>query len=104
MNALRARVNALRRKMARPLAVLRIRRLADEFSLECAVAYAEHRAPPDSHALIRRVASAGFRLPTFMAVHKYLNRCRSRNAIPETEDILNALLPWSRLYPPPRFA
>ncbi len=104
MNALRARVNALCRKMALPLAVLRIRRLADEFSLECAVAYADRRTPPDSHDLILRVASAGYRLPDFMAVYKYLNRCRSRNAVPETEDIVNALLPWSRLYPPPRFA
>ena len=103
MNALRARVYALRRKMALALAVLRIRRMADEFCLQWTVAVADRRTLPGCHAFVRRVVSAGFRLPTFMAVHKYLNRCRSQNAIPETEDLLNAFLPWSRLYPPPRF-
>ena len=43
---------------------------------------ANHRSQPQ--AFIRRVASAGFRLPSFMAVHKYLERCRDRNDLPDS--------------------
>ena len=104
MNALRARVYALRRKMARALAVLRIRRMADEFCLQWSIAVSYRRTPPpESRPFILRVVAAGFRLPNFMDVHRYLDRCRSENAVPETEDLLKAFLPWSWLYPPPRF-
>ncbi len=95
MNALRARVNALRRKMARELTVVRLRRLSDEFSLQCAVAVGDRQPQPEPHAFIGRVVDAGFRLPTFMAVHKYLDRCRRRNAIPEIDGLLRTLLPWA---------
>ena len=64
---------------------------------------ADRQPPPGSHAFIRRVASAGFRLPSFMAVHKYLERCRANNSLPDREDLLHALIPWSQDYPAPRF-
>ena len=90
MNALRARVNALRRKMARPLAVLRLYRLAYQYFIDYYAALVQRLDPPDSRAFIDRVVSAGLRLPTFMAVHKYLERCLGRGAEPR------------RRYPPPR--
>ena len=95
MYALRSRVNALRRKMALELAVVRLRRLAQEYCVQWTVALADRRAAPESHAFVRRVVDAGFRLPTFMAVHNYLNGCRSRSAIPECDGLLRSLLPWS---------
>ena len=49
------------------------------------------------------MASAGFRLPSFMAVYKYLERCRANNSLPDREDLLHVLIPWSRDYSPPRF-
>ena len=103
LSPLRARVRALQRKLAPQLALLRLRRLAEDHCLQSSAAQADRQPPPGSHAFIRRVASAGFRLPSFMAVHKYLERCRAKNSLPDREDLLRALIPWSRDYPPPRF-
>ena len=101
LSALRARVRALQRKFARELAALRLRRLAEEHCLQSSAARAEPPTPSrlPSHAFIRannyRVASAGFRLPSFMAVHNYLERCRANNSLPDREDLLHSLIPWS---------
>ena len=84
------------------LAALRLRRLAEEHCLQSSVAQADRQPPLESHAFIRRVASAGFRLSTFMAVHKYLERCRANNSLPDREHLVRALIPWSRDYPAPR--
>ena len=103
LSALRARVRALQRKLARELALLRLRRLAEEHCLQSSVSQADRQPPPEPHAFILRVASAGFRLPTFMAVHKYLERCRANNSLPDREDLVRALIPWARNYPAPGF-
>ncbi len=103
MAALRARVRALQRTLARELAVVRLRRLAGEFCLQSSVGQANGQPAPHPHAFIQRVASAGFRLPSFMAVHKYLERCRVKNILPDSEDLLRYLVPWSRRYPAPAF-
>ncbi len=95
MNDLRRRANALRRKMALALAVVRLRPLAQEFCAQWDRALSGSRRPPESHSFIRRVAQAGFRLPTFMAAHRYLERCRRRNALPDCHELLRSLLPWS---------
>ena len=110
LRRLRNRVNALRRKLALPLAVIRLRPLAEEFCHEWAQARADfgsHKAPskqmPPSFtsvetgplSLIRRVASHGFRLTTFMDLHRYLERCRTADALPEFHEIIRCLLPWS---------
>ena len=95
MNDLRHRVNALRRKMALALAVVRLRPLAQEFCVQWAVAQSRRQPSPESHPFISRVVDAGLRLPTFMAAHNYLNRCRSRNTLPDCDELLRSLLPWS---------
>ena len=95
MYALRSRVNALRRKMALELAVVRLRRLAQEYCLQWTVALADRRPAPESHPFILRVADAGFRLPTFMAAHNYLNRCLRQDTLPDCDGLLRSLLPWS---------
>ena len=72
MNQIRSRINALRRKMALEISLVRLRPLAVDFCLEWSVAAADRRPSPDDRAFIRKVAAAGFRLPTFMAAHQYL--------------------------------
>ena len=95
MNQIRSRINALRRKMALEISVVRLRPLADDFCLEWTVAVSDRQPPPDDHTFIRRVADAGFRLPTFMAAHRYLTRCLAENVVPGVEHLLGALLPWA---------
>ena len=103
MSALRARVRALQRTLALELAVVRLRRLAEEFCRQSSVVQASGQPPPQPHAFIQRVASTGFRLPSFMAVHKYLERCRVKNILPDREHLLCSLIPWSGRYPVPAF-
>ena len=103
MRSLQARVRALQRILAPELAVVRLRRLSEEFCIESSVDQANGEPPAQPQSFIQRVASAGFRLPSFMAVHKYLERCRDRNDLPDREDLLHALIPWSRRYLDPAF-
>ncbi len=93
LHHLRRRVDALRRKLAPELAVIRLRRLAEEFCDQWAVA--DHQEAAQPHPFIKRVADAGFRLPTFMALHKYLERCRNANEHPQPRQIVGTLLPWA---------
>ena len=103
MRSLQARVRALQRILAPELAVVRLRRLSEEFCIESSVAHANGEPPYHPHVFIQRVAAAGFRLQSFMAVHKYLERCRGRNDVPDPEDLLHPLIPWARRYPIPAF-
>ena len=103
MRSLQARVRALQRKLAKEPSVVRLRRLAEEFCIESSVGRADRQPPSHPHVFIQRVASAGFRLPSFMAVHKYLERRRFEDVLPDSEDLLHSLIPWSRRYPAPAF-
>ena len=103
MRALQARVRSLQRILAKELAVARLRRLSEELCIESSVDQANGKPPSHPHAFIQRVASAGIRLPSFIAVHKYLERCRVENILPDSEDLLHSLVPWSRRYPAPAF-
>ena len=94
LSGLRRRVDALLRKYAREVAVVRLRRLAQEYSLQWTVAIAGRQPPPESHPFILRVADARFRFTTFMSVQKYLERCRSLNTLPDSTKMVQALLPW----------
>ena len=53
LRALRARVNALRRKMAPALAVVKVRRTADDYCHRWSVATSNHELPPDPHRMIQ---------------------------------------------------
>ena len=74
LSSVRRRVDAIRRKLAVPLAILRLHRLANEFSLEWTVAVADRQPRPESHPFILRVAAAGFRLTTFYGSPQLLGR------------------------------
>ncbi len=103
LSQIRNRINALRRKYAIPLTVYRLRPLAEEFCQQWAVAQAGRKPAPESRPFIRKIASAGFRLSTFMELHKYLGtfmelhkyleRRRHNNTRPDARKIIRCLLP-----------
>ncbi len=51
------------------------------------------QTPAQFPPFTQRIVKAGFHLQTFMALHKTLNRCREKDALSETRDILLALIP-----------
>ena len=98
MSSSRSRVNSLRRTMALEYAIVRLWTLADDYCLEWTVALGERRSPPNNHAFVQRVVAAGYLLPTFAAVHRYLDECRDQDITPDAQKLLLALLPWSHRY------
>ena len=67
ISQIRRRINALKRTFARELANIKLRRVAD----------------------------AGFRLPTFAKLRHYLDDIRRQEDVPESESIVIYLLPWA---------
>ncbi len=57
------------------------------------IARAAHKPVPEPHSIARRVASRGFRHLDFMALHKYVQRCRDENTLPDPHGIVRNLLP-----------
>ena len=90
ISELRRRVNALMRKFAPELAIIRLRRLAQAVSNDW-----DPDQPPEPHDVIQRVAKAGFRLPTFMRLRRYLDDTIRQGDVPEPECIVLDLLPWA---------
>ena len=82
--ALRSRVRALRRKLVLARAQVILYRMAEEECLRWDCAQDAGKTPPEPHAFIHRVVKAGFRLPSFTEVIRYLNRCRPKDQPPTT--------------------
>ena len=78
ISSLRARIRSLQRRMARPYAQLMIQRMSYDHCIQWVRVQADKRPTPSPQAFVRRVAKAGFRLPTFTAAVRYLERCASR--------------------------
>ena len=93
LSQIRRRVDALKRKLAVPLAVLRLRRLSDDFIDQWRFATGERLPLPETHPFILRIARSGFRFNTFTSLHLYLERCRSQEEIPDDFGIISRLLP-----------
>ncbi len=87
-NAIWGRIRSLQRRLAKDLAIIRLRRLAQEFCDDYEEAVNDD--PPASHleldrmgsAFIPSIGKAGFRLSTFMALRKYLERCLTKGSPP----------------------
>ena len=90
ISELRRRVNALNRRFAPELAIIKMRRLAQAVSDDW-----DPDQPPEPHDVIQRVAKAGFRLPTFMRLRRYLDDTIRQGDVPEPECIVLDLLPWA---------
>ena len=93
LSQLRRRVDALKRKYAKELAVVRLRRPAEEHSLQWARDVADRKPAPQSQPFIRQIAKSGYRLKTFTALNIYLERCREEGKIPDSLGIISRLLP-----------
>ena len=95
------RIRALEKRLAKDLAVVRLRRLAEKFCDDYEDAVNDD--PPATRPVLDRmgsdfipkVSAAGFYLSTWMSLRKYLERCIDGNKLPEPRDILGGLLPWT---------
>ena len=99
INALRARVRALQRKLARELAAYRLDLLSQDLCHRWFVAQSDHKPLPGIQPFIRRVIDAGYRLLPLGAANNYLLNCQRKNTTPDPKALLNAILPSSRKYP-----
>ena len=68
LSQIRRRVNALKRRFAPELAIIRLRRIAESVSEDW-----DPDQPPEPADVITRIAKAGFRLPTFVRLSRYLD-------------------------------
>ena len=68
LSQIRRRINALKRRYARELAILKLRRIAD----------------------------AGFRLSTFTRLNRYLKDIRRQGDVPDPHSMVLDLVPWAR--------
>ena len=98
MGELRSRIRALQKKMAKELAIVRLRRLVKEFRLQWFVALTDRKPLPQPRSFGFRVVKAGFRLPTFMGVNRYLEKCRRKKVEIDDHELLRTLIPWVRRY------
>ena len=98
MGELRSRIRALQKKMALKLAIVRLRPLVREFRLQWFVALTDHKPLPEPRSFGFRVVRAGFRLPTFMGVNRYLEKCRRKKVEIDDHELLRTLIPWVRKY------
>ena len=90
VSQIRRRVNALKRRFAPELTIIKLRRIAeavtDDWTLD---------QPPDPADVIGRIADAGFRLPTFANLRRYLNSIQRQGDVPRASAIVVNLLPWA---------
>ena len=98
LSEIRRRVDALKRKFARELAINKLRRIAEAVANDWTP-----DEPPEPGAVIRRIVKGGFRLPTFVRdLRRCLDDARRKGKIPDPESIVLSLLPWAEQRPLPR--
>ncbi len=90
ISQLRRRIDALKRKLAPELAIIKLRRVAAAVADDWTPS-----DPPEPSDVIQRVVKAGFRLPTFARLHRYLDDARRKGEIPYPNTIVLSLLPWA---------
>ena len=90
VSQLRRRVNALKRRFAPELTIIKLRRIAEAVADDWTP-----DQPPEPSDVIRRIANAGCRLPTFARLNRYLNDTRRQGDVPDPESIVINLLPWA---------
>ena len=93
LKSIRNQINALRQKFAFPLAVLRLRRISEEYCHDWHAALTNNKPLPEPHPFILKIAKEVMPLNTFMSLHHYLNRHRDQKTTPEPRSIAVTLLP-----------
>ena len=87
---LRRRIDALKRRFARELAIIKLRRIAEAVAHDWTP-----DDPPEPSAVIQRIVKAGFRLPTFARLRRCLDDARRKGEVPYPDDMVLSLLPWA---------
>ena len=93
IKALRTRVRALQRKLARELAAYRLELLSRDLCHRWFVAQSDQTPLPEIQPFIIRVIDAGYRLLPLGAANNYLRGCRRKDTVPDPEALLSAILP-----------
>ena len=90
ISQLRRRIDSLKRKFARELAIIKLRRIAESVADDWTP-----DQPPEPADVIQRIAKAGFRLPTFANLHRRLDDARRKGEVLVPNAIVLNLLPWA---------
>ena len=90
ISQLRRRIDTLKRKLARELAIIKLRRIAEAVASDWTPS-----DPLEPSDVIQRIVKAGFRLPTFTRLSRYLKDTRHQGEVPDSESIVLELLPWA---------
>ena len=90
ISQIRARVNALMRRFARELAIVKLRPIAESVADDW-----DPDNPPETADVIQRVVNAGFRLNTFTRLSSYLKDMRRQGDVPDPYIIVCCLLPYA---------
>ena len=88
ISQIRTRINTLKRRFARELAILKLRRIAESFANDW-----DPGQPTEPADVIQRVVKAGFRLNTFIRLRRYLDDMRRQGDVPLPASIVCSLLP-----------
>ena len=95
ISRIRSRIESLERKLALPLAVVRLKPLAEEFCHQSLRATADRKPPPDAQPFVEKIVEKGFLLGTFMRLRNYIERCQQGEEVLEPMQIVRVLLPWA---------
>ena len=93
LKSIRNQINALRRKFAFPLAVLRLRRISEEYCHDWHTALTDNKPLPEAHPFILKIAKEVMPLNTFMKLQHYLDTHRQNKTTPEPLKIAETLFP-----------
>ena len=91
--SLRRQVDALKRKFARVLPVLRLRSAADHIVKLWNIAVAKKKPRLDPVDCVRVIADAGFRPKSWNPLHGYIEQCQRYGATPDAGEIIGKLFP-----------
>ena len=91
-------VRSLKRRLALPLAVIRMRRATEKICDDWAVALEAKRRTqkdslPNAHEFVQTIVKAGGTGTELTSFHKYVERCLEKEECGQPSDMVRALLP-----------
>ena len=95
LRQIRTQIQTRQRKYGKELTIYRLRRQADQVYDQWARAIGYQQEPPQPLSIIRKIADAGFFLPTYGSLLRYLEDIRQAGEIPEPRQMVLALFPWA---------
>ena len=98
LGEIRREVRSMQRKLAIPLAVIRMRRAAEKICNDWAVALdAKRRSQevslPSAHDIVQSIKAARYVGGHINALSRYVTRCLDKDECPQPSDMVRALLP-----------